>query len=316
MYNNSVYDISSSNTAASNISGIYISSGTTHFIYNNFISEIKVSASSSTSTVVNGLYISGGTNVRVYYNSVYLNATSTGTNFSSSALYCSSSPNLDLRNNILVNASTPNGSGYAVAYRRSSTTLTSHSSLCNNNCFYAGTPSSRRLIFYDGTNSDSTLTQFKTRLNGPENMSVTENVPFLNTSTSPYNLHLSTSTATQCESSGTPVTSPIAVTTDYDNNSRHATLPDIGADEGSFTFNDLRPPTITYTALPNTHLTSARTLIATITDFSSVPTSGTGLPKLYWRVNSGSYTNDTATYIGNNQFQFSFGGGVSTTDTV
>ena len=49
---------------------------------------------------------------------------------------------------------------------------------------------------------------------------------------------------------------------------------DIGADAGNFIGMDLSAPAITYTALGNTTLTGNRTLTATITDVTGVPTSG------------------------------------------
>src|SRR5206468_3960806 len=62
--------------------------------------------------------------------------------------------------------------------------------------------------------------------------------------------------------------------------------------------------------------TSNRTLTATITDATGVPTSGIGLPVLYWKINAGSYTAATATSLGSNQYQFTFGSGVTTGDVV
>ena len=89
-------------------------------------------------------------------------------------------PTVDLRNNIIVNSFTPNGTGLAIAYRRSSTTLTSYSALSNNNSFYAGTPSATNLIYYDGTNSDQTMGDYKTRVSPRDAASFSENVPFVN----------------------------------------------------------------------------------------------------------------------------------------
>ncbi len=79
---------------------------------------------------------------------------------------------------------------------------------------------------------------------------------------------------------------------------------------------DLVPPTISYATLGNTASTSNRTLTATITDASGVPTAGAGLPVLYWRINAGSYSAATGTSLGSNQYQFSFGAGASVGDTV
>ncbi|WP_290662412.1 hypothetical protein, partial [Ignavibacterium sp.] len=93
--------------------------------------------------------------------------------------------------------------------------------------------------------------------------------------------------------------------------------PDVGADEFAGTPLDLTAPLISFTPLLNTGSTSARTLVASITDASGVPTSGIGLPVLYWKINSGgTWTGATATYLSGSNYQFSFGSGVSAGDTV
>src|SRR5205085_11186405 len=89
--------------------------------------------------------------------------------------------------------------------------------------------------------------------------------------------------------------------------------PSMGAYEAGI---DTTVPVISYSALLGTNSTSARTLTATITDGSGVPTAGAGLPVLYWKINAGSYTAATASSLGSNQYQFSFGAGVVVGDTV
>jgi trimeric autotransporter adhesin len=79
---------------------------------------------------------------------------------------------------------------------------------------------------------------------------------------------------------------------------------------------EIPPPTITYNALFNTCATSGSVLTATITNPNGIPTSGIGLPVLYWRINAGAYTPVTATSIGSNQYTFNFGTGVVATDVV
>ena len=147
-----------------------------------------------------GLYISGGTTVNAYYNTIYLNSVSTGTLFGTAAIYASSTPTVDLRNNIAVNMSTPGPTGgYSIAYYRSSSTLTTYSSLSNNNDFYAGTPDTFHIIYYDGTNYMRTMSDYKAFVTPRDANSVTENPPFVNITTPPYNLHINAAIATQCE---------------------------------------------------------------------------------------------------------------------
>ena len=89
--------------------------------------------------------------------------------------------------------------------------------------------------------------------------------------------------------------------------------PSMGAYENGV---DMSGPFIVYTSLANTDSTSARNLLATITDISGVPVTGPGLPVLYWRINSGSWQSSTATCSGANVYHFTFGAGVAGGDNV
>ena len=326
-YKNSVHGMSGS-VAASILYGCYIASGTNAYFYNNFLSGLETPVASGVNAI-NGIYVAGGTSIGLYYNSVYLNATSPAATFGTSGIYANSTPTVDLRDNNIVNVSTPVGAGgYTVAYRRSSATLTTYSGLSNNNNFYAGTPSATNLLFYDGTNSSQTLAAFKSFVAPRDGQSVSENPPFTNGSTAPYDLHLKTTIATACESGGTVISSPLSIVTDYDGDTRYpnggypnnvsypATAPDIGADEVAGIPLDVNGPVISYTTLINTSSTTNRTLTATITDVSGIPTAGIGLPRLYWKINSGSWNFVAGASIGGNQYTFTFGVGVSTGDVV
>lgn len=310
--------------------GMYVSSGTTNNIYNNFVSDIR-SDSSTSAPADFGVYLSGGTTNNLYYNTIYLNAQSmvSGSTFGTAALWASTTPTLDLRNNIIVNVSTPGATGgYTVAYQRNSTTLTTYANTSDYNLFYAGTPASNRLIYYDGTNMDSTLALYKARVTPRDANSVTQNPPFVNVSTRPYDLHIDTALATVAESGGNTVSSPIAITTDFDGQPRYpnpgypvhplypATAPDIGADEFGGKPLDINPPNISYTPLLNTPSLSARTLTATISDPSGVPTTSPGWPILYWKINSGSWNAAAPTTVSYPQYTYTFGGGVVLGDTV
>jgi hypothetical protein len=225
-----------------------------------------------------------------------------------------------MRNNVVVDVSTPGPTGgYVAAYRRSSTTLTSYSTSSNNNAFYVNTGAGvRRYFFSHGTtdvDNDSTFSAYKTRMATRDQSSFAELPPFINVASTPYDLHMQTGTATQTESGGTTVSSP-SITLDFDGDTRNASTPDVGADEFAGTGLDLSAPSISYTPLGNTSSTANRVLSATISDASGVPTSGAGLPVLYWKINAGSYTAATATYISGNTYEFSFGEGVVATDVV
>lgn len=72
---------------------------------------------------------------------------------------------------------------------------------------------------------------------------------------------------------------------------------------------DANPPVITYTPLASTCTTGNRTLTATITDVDGVPTSGSGLPVLYWQINSGLFVPAPAPTVSGSNYTFTFGNG-------
>ncbi|MBL8000498.1 MAG: T9SS type A sorting domain-containing protein [Flavobacteriales bacterium] len=317
---NKLYDFQSGGLNGS-ANGVTIAGGTTVNVQNNLIGDLRAPAASGTNQVI-GINVSSATTSatrNVSFNTIYLNATSTGGNFGTSGVFhngssISTTNTLVLRNNIIVNTSTPNGGNNTAAFRRNLASLANYSSVSNNNLFYAGSPGTQRLIYTDGTNNDQTLPDFKGRVSTRDAASVTENPPFLSLLGSNANfLHIDPATPTQLESGGIPVA---GITTDFDNNTRSATTPDIGADEFAGIAADLSGPTITYTALGNTCALGNRTLSATVTDNSGVPTFGAGLPVLYWRINAGAYTAATATHGGGSTYNFSFGAGVVSGDVV
>jgi trimeric autotransporter adhesin len=326
IYRNKVLNINS-NVAASAVHGIYVSSGTNGYVFNNFVSELKTPLATGNPAVY-GLNIAGGTNMFAYYNTIYLNATSSGATFGSAGLYTSTAPTVDLRNNLVVNVSTPGATGRTVAFQRSNATLTTYSNVSNNNNFFAGTPGASNLIYYDATNSDQTLAAFKARVSPRDASSVTENPPFVNVTTPPYNLHIQTTINSQLESGGTTVSTPISIVDDYDVQARYpnagypnnagspASAPDIGADEFGGLALDMTPPNIAFTPFVNTSGTGARTLTTTITDATGVPVAGAGLPVLYWKINSGAYSPVTATYVSGSTYTFTFGTGVVLGDVI
>lgn len=288
IFKNNIYDLSTMRTGSPTapvLAGIHTTSGTTTYIYNNFISDLRTPALSYTEAL-RGISIANttsGNTYGVYFNTIFLNATSTGTTFGTSAIFANTSPTVDMRNNIIINTSSPAGTGLTVAYRRSSTTLTTYASTSNNNAFYAGTPAANRLIFYDGTNSDQTITAYKTRVAPRDGSSFSENVPFVNSTTPPYDLHISTTTPTQTESGGSAITSPITINDDYDGDTR-ASIPDVGADEFNGVGLDLSPPVIAYTPLGNSSNTISRTFSGVvITDASGVETTPGLRPRVYFK---------------------------------
>ncbi len=328
IYKNSIYNLTSTSTATTTglVSGIYISGVTNHYIYNNFISDLKAPAAASIDAIrgINSIAITASSNIGVYYNTIFLNASSSGANFGTSGIFHTNSTiattaALDMRNNIVVNNSVPSGTGLTVAFRRSAANvnLNNYSTLSNNNDFYAGTPGPANLIFFDGTNADQTIADFKTRVAPRESASISENPAFVNSTTPPYDLRINIAVPTQIESGGLPISSPLAITDDFDGTTRNLTTPDIGANEFNGIALDLTPPTITYSPLGPTNSTAARNLVVTVTDLGSgVPATAPGWPHLYWRINTGSWNAATPTNVNVNEFTFSFGSGVAVNDVV
>ena len=295
---NKIYNIESKGAAATTSFGISVTttSGTSinARIFNNVIGDLRTPNTSvtaaNTNPQVRGISYTAATvnaNVNISFNTVYLNATSTGINFGSAALFVAASTTattsaLDLRNNIFINNSTPNGNGRTVAYQRNGVALNNYTNLSNNNSFFAGTPSSTNLIFTDGTNNDQNITDFKTRVAPREGASFTETITFLslNGADSTF-LYPDPAVGTQLESGGLPIT---AITTDFKGTVRNVNTPDIGAIEFNGIAVDLSAPSISLATLSAaTICTTNRTITATITDASGVNITPGLKPRLWFK---------------------------------
>ncbi len=242
---NKICDLNGS-VAGSVVTGMSLTSGTTNTAVtasNNIIGNLTAPIATG-SNAIRGIDLNGSATTgtfNLFYNTVYLNNTTSGVGFGSSALFAlgnatATTSALNLRNNILVNTSVQNGAGLTVAYRRTTgaaSTLANYASTSNNNLFYAGAPGANNLIYADGTSTAQTLALYKAgvftagTVAPRDAASVTENPPFLSTLCGNANfLHMSTVIATGAESGGATV----AVTDDFDGDVRGGT-PDIGADE-------------------------------------------------------------------------------------
>ncbi len=212
--------------------------GSVYHIFNNRIGDLK--APFANPSVLNGnavigidiAAISTSPTFNICNNSIVLAGTGGGAFFGSSGIYANTGPTVSLRNNIIINTITSGASSHTVAYRRSSSSLTSYANNSNNNIFFTGIPSSLQAIFFDGTQTDVTLTAFQTRFANRDNNSKTENVPFLSTTGGNINyLKINPSIPTFVEGAGIP---DAGITTDFEGDIRNQISPDIGADEGSF----------------------------------------------------------------------------------
>jgi len=336
VYQNKIQNIKSNNSATgANINGIYSGNdGAAIYFYNNMVSDLTNPASNATEgyswNMLNGFYVDESNGIRGFYNNtVYLNSVALGSqaNYGSSAFCVKRLYGIDLQNNIFVNTSSSVGAnGKTVGIRARNAGFTGFTSNFNN--IYTGTPGATRLIFYDGTSAAQTLANYKTLVTPQEVQSVTEMPPFVNVSVRPYNVHLQTGVATQCEAGGSVVTLPVEVINDFDGDARYPETgypvnpsfspgaPDIGADEFGGLTNDLTAPYMVFTPLGNTFIGLSRTLTVKMYDGTGVPASGTGLPRLYWKKNSGAYQSVQATYVSPSTYSFVFGSGASTNDVI
>ena len=337
VYNNKVSNITSGAIYGAS-TGLYLNNITyTAYVYNNSISGIYTPHASN-SNPVTGINLTGTSLVlsaKIFDNSVYLDGSSTTAgNFGSSAMYATSNLKLEMKNNIFVNVSTPVGAGIAAAYRRSNEYLTTYDPNSNYNDFYAGTPGTSHVIFTDGINSIENMADYIAYMSAPagcylrETSSVSENPPFVNITTLPYDIHIDPAIPTLCESGGIKINSPFVITTDFDNQPRYpnsgypvnpsfpADAPDIGCDEFAGIHLDNIPPTIYYSELPNTASTDPQTLYAYIDDASGVPTIGIGLPVLYWNISGGSWNACQGVHTFYNEYTFTFGAGALAGDMV
>ncbi len=296
IYKNTVYNLTNNSTTGAGVGGIigiYVGSNTNTLtnVFNNYVSDLKAPNMSSVTALV-GIFILSPANstTNAYYNTVYLNASSTGVNFGTLAMNCAANPiSIDLRNNILVNVSTPAGTGLTRALGRSSAALTNYALTSGYNCLYAGTPSASNLLFWDGVNSCQTIKAFKDLVGPREQASFTTLPPFVNTAVAPYDLHLQTAIATQCEGGGTNVA---GYTVDFDGNTRNVSTPDVGADEITGITTDIASPNILYTPLTNSSVAATRVLtnFATVTDPSGVNTTIGTKPRLYYKLSTNANT--------------------------
>lgn len=210
---------------------------TTGNISNNRIGDLRSPAANAANAII-GMSLSGtaAATLNVAYNTVNIAGSSAGALFGSSAILANTTPTVNLNNNLLVNNATANGAGLAVAYRRTSATLTTHGAGSDRNDFVAST------VYTDGTTPQITISDYKT-LVGPTRDANSINVApnFLSIVSGNVDfLKIDTSIATQIESGAANV---VGITDDFEGTIRQGnpgyltqvngggTAPDIGADE-------------------------------------------------------------------------------------
>ncbi|MBK7667784.1 MAG: T9SS type A sorting domain-containing protein [Sphingobacteriaceae bacterium] len=293
IFKNKIYSLTSEG-AGGFCHGMYISSGNTVNIYNNTIGNLST-PSTNNGIALTGIYFNGGSSHNVFYNTVYLTGASTGALFGSSALYTSTTPTINVRNNVFINTSTASGAGFTSAFRRSSATIATFSNSSNNNILYTGTPSASNVIYYDGTTSYQTLATYQAAVTPRETNSGTENTPFLSTVGASTNfLHVDPVLPSLTESGAVNIA---GITDDYDADIRQGNpgytgsgfSPDMGADE----YNQILPGCTTASGGTQSTTSFTRCAGQTVGLNSTGFTIGSGV--LYqWQVSSvpsGPYSN-------------------------
>jgi hypothetical protein len=226
---NRIIDIQSG-SATGAVYSIYISSGQsgrTVLLVNNMVTL------NTDGGTVYGLYLlASGVIVDAYYNSVYLGGANAGTSISY-GVYKGTSTVVTLKNNIIANVRTGTT---ANANRTLYVAGTTGALTSDYNAFY-NTGTASNPMGYVGSTYYATLAAWKAATSYDAN-SVQGDPQFVDELNG--DLHISTTDPTPVESKGTPIP---GWATDFDGNTRHATRPDIGADEGTFTLlrnNDLQ----------------------------------------------------------------------------
>lgn len=250
IFRNKIYGLTTANTGATSIiNGIRVSSGTaTNNIYNNLIGITGSMGAASSADLIRGISILSTTtnsNINVHHNTIFINASSTGINLGTTGIFHTASATattaaLDLRNNIVVNLTTPAGTGLTSVLRRSAAaTYGNYATTSDRNFLFAGTPSATRVILNDNGTGVSTFGSYQTAVSPRDINSFTDEGFAYGTAGSYFSsltgssgsfLHIVAGTATRVESGGLPVNNPL-ITTDFDSQARSTSTPDIGADE-------------------------------------------------------------------------------------
>lgn len=367
-FNNTVSDFTTSNGFSGSIYGIYFSSGVgsggewnSNYIYSNKISDYSASSgyvygitnakdrgyiynniignltalTSNNAMAIRGIDVSAGTHAFVHHNTVYIpNKGGGGSSFGSAAFYTGTAlRQIQFNNNIFINNAIPGINGRSVAHWRNGLSVSNIESFSQGNIFYAGTPSSRNLIYYDGILGCQTMNTYRYRVRIADMGSSSENVVFASTvgSSSKF-LHIHDTIPSGAESNGYKTDYSQL---DFDNEVRYGFNgyngsglgQDIGADEGDYKQpgTDVFPPSIYNVSAPLSCSSSSRTIAATLYDHGGIPLSGSNAPRLYYKKRKkGSFQSvaGTLTYgtskVGYWSFNINYSsiGGFSSADTV
>ena len=301
IYSNRVHDMNQ--LSALFTYGIYIN-GTSdlcqHSVFNNFVWNLNVPTSGA--GTIYGIY-SGTTNQAIpdtfAFNTVSLSGGGTGAKTSYAFGKASSSGPVVAYNNIFQNTRSDNGGISAAIHKISEATVLKSD---NNNLYVAPTSASDtiRVVGAIGTVRYPKLQEWRAA-HGGDLLSFDENTPFVSSA----DPHIQTGVSTLIESGGIPFGN---ISTDIDGNTRHASFPDVGADEGNFTRIDQAAPRISHATLGSDNSTGNRVATATIEDPSGIAV-GTGSPRLWHKRSTDvSYTAVAADSVRGSLYYFTIPG--------
>jgi hypothetical protein len=193
IYKNKITTISTTNNSGF-IYGI-LSFNSQLNLYNNLIGDLTAPSATDATPLYNppicGVSLNGVTNT-LYNNTIYVNATSIGANFTTYGIYAQTSGvTTNLINNMVINTSTANGTGKTVAYGRSDNNLATYGSASNKNLFFTGVAPTN-YIFTGGSSNASNLSTFQTIVAPRDASSITETSIIPSSyfeSTDPENMH-------------------------------------------------------------------------------------------------------------------------------
>jgi hypothetical protein len=214
---------------------------------------------------------SNGNDIDIYFNSVQISGTGSGTSGTAAFYKSYTSVNDDVRNNIFSNIRVTSGTGGQYAIAQTDGVMAS-----NYNDLYSSGNANNQVGLKNSTNY-ATLAAWRAGT-GQDLNSVSVAPVFV----SATDLHLVAGSNSGLDNKGINIAT---VPTDIDNQTRSVT-PDLGADEMA-SGSDVTAPTITYTPFGFTCSTSDLTLTASIVDATGVPTSGSLVPRIYYKKSTG-----------------------------
>ena len=337
IFKNKIYGLTAYTTSGI-CNGINATSGTSYAIHNNVIGDLQAVAATGTNSVI-GMSLTATATYNLFFNNVILKATSTSaTTFGNSCVsVTSTATSFNLRNNVLVNVSTPAqesanlaSNGVAAVVRISGGTANTvpaiYSTASNKNLFWANPAAgtNNHLTYVEGTstitNPRNTLANLKTFFVNREQSSFEEslgstanNLSFLTSLTgSDVNyLAIANGTSSQAESGADVITTP-AITDDFFGNTGNRTSsPDVGAHE--FTGSSPAPSLALNSITPSGNQCSATARLISL-EATTPSGSITGVSLTY--NNGAGNTNVAMVNTSGNIWEFTIPAAIPTNSTV